>query len=86
MEFNSELGRNTNSGFEMLISGSLIKTQNIKWTSSFNFSNGKVATNATNSDINLGQARSQNVQISHVGQPYGVIWNVICEMMMGDYL
>jgi hypothetical protein len=26
----------------------------------------KVATNATNSDINLGQARSQNVQISHI--------------------
>jgi hypothetical protein len=38
-----------------------------------------MATNATNSDINLRSSRSQNVQISHiVGQPYGVIWNVIC--------
>jgi len=74
----ANLGEITNSGFEMLISGSLIKTKNFKWASSFNFAynNGKVvATNATNSDINLGQARSQNVQISHiVGQPYGVIY------------
>ncbi|MCG9792266.1 SusC/RagA family TonB-linked outer membrane protein [Flavobacterium algicola] len=74
----ANLGEITNKGFEMLISGDLVRTQNFRWTPSFNFAYniGKVvATNATNSDINLGQARTQNVQISHiVGQPYGVIY------------
>jgi hypothetical protein len=33
--------------------------------------------------ILIGQARGQNVQISHiVGQPWCYLWNVICEMMM----
>jgi hypothetical protein len=46
-----------------------------------------VATNATNSDINLGQARSQNVQISHiVGQPYGVYGTSYARNDDGDYL
>lgn len=74
----ANLGEITNSGFELLISGTPIKNDNFSWTSSFNvaYNNGKVvATNDTNSDINLGEARSQNVQISHiVGQPYGVIY------------
>jgi hypothetical protein len=74
----ANLGEITNSGFELLISGTPIKNDNFSWTSSFNvaYNNGKVvATNDTNSNINLGEARSQNVQISHiVGQPYGVIY------------
>ncbi len=74
----ANLGEISNSGFEMLISGTPIKTENFSWNTTFNFAvnNSKVvSTNDTDSDINLGQARSGNVQVSHiVGQPYGVIY------------
>lgn len=74
----ANLGEISNSGFEMLLSGSPIKNENFTWNTSFNFAVNNsevVGTNDTDSDINLGQARSRNVQISHiVGQPYGVIY------------
>jgi hypothetical protein len=53
-----------------------LQTQNINGRIGYN--NGKVATNATNSDI-FGQARGQNVQISHiVVNLICYLWNVIC--------
>lgn len=74
----ANIGEISNKGFEMLLSGTPIKNENFRWNTSFNFAvniGEVVSTNDTDSDINLGQARSGNVQISHiVGQPYGVIY------------
>jgi TonB-linked SusC/RagA family outer membrane protein len=74
----ANIGEISNKGFEMLLSGTPIKNENFRWDTSFNFAINNsevVGTNETNSDINIGEARSGNVQISHiVGQPYGLIY------------
>jgi len=79
----ANLGEISNKGLELLISGTPVTNENFTWKSSINFSHNKsevVATNATNSDIGLGDARSQNVGARHiVGQPYGVIYGTSYE-------
>jgi hypothetical protein len=74
----ANLGEITNKGFELLISGSPVKTENLTWTTSFNFAHNDgqvVATNDTNSDIGLESARGGGASIRHVvGETYGVIW------------
>ncbi len=74
----ANLGELTNQGVEWLIGGSPVKTDNFEWNLSFNgaYNDSEIVkTNDEGSDVNLDQARSQNVQIQHViGQAYGTIY------------
>ncbi|MFT6842209.1 MAG: TonB-linked SusC/RagA family outer membrane protein, partial [Psychroserpens sp.] len=74
----ANVGEITNKGIEFLISGTPIKSEDFTWNTSLNFAYNKgvvVSTNADESPISLGEARSRNVQIRHIpGEDYGVIW------------
>ncbi len=74
----ANVGEITNKGVEFLISGSPIKNEDFTWNTSFNFAYNNsvvVTTNADDSPIGLGAARSRNVEIQHIpGENYGVIW------------
>ncbi|MEA1784823.1 SusC/RagA family TonB-linked outer membrane protein [Arenibacter sp. GZD96] len=76
----ANIGEVQNQGFEFLVSGTPIRTKNFSWTTTFNgaFNEGRVlATNDTNSNINLEEPRSQNVRITQiVGQAFGTIFGV----------
>ncbi|MCF8272422.1 MAG: SusC/RagA family TonB-linked outer membrane protein [Flavobacteriaceae bacterium] len=79
----ANLGKIENKGFEFLLGFTPIQTDNFKWSASFNGANnsGKIlATNETNSNVNLDEPRSQNVRITHiVGEAYGTIVGVSYE-------
>jgi TonB-linked SusC/RagA family outer membrane protein len=79
----ANLGEIENKGFEFLLGFKPISTENFKWSASFNgaHNSGKIlATNETNSDVNLDEPRSQNVRITHiVGEAYGTIVGVSYE-------
>ncbi|MBJ6367432.1 SusC/RagA family TonB-linked outer membrane protein [Snuella sedimenti] len=79
----ANLGKIENKGFEFLLGFTPIKTEDFTWSASFNgaHNNGKIlATNETNSDVNLDEPRSRNVRITHiVGEAYGTIVGVSYE-------
>ncbi|MEN8124824.1 MAG: SusC/RagA family TonB-linked outer membrane protein [Bacteroidota bacterium] len=76
----ANIGVIQNEGFEMLLSGTPIQTDNFNWKSSFNvsYNDGTViATNEEDAEISLGAPRTRNVEIKHiVGEPYGSIVGV----------
>lgn len=76
----ANLGEIENKGVELLLSGSPIRTDNFKWTTSINgaYNQGTVlATNDDNANVNLDEPRTQNVRITHVvGENYGTIFGV----------
>lgn len=76
----ANLGQVENKGFEFLINATPIQTKNFSWNTTFNGAHNKgtvLATNDTDSDVNLDEPRTRNVRITHiVGEPYGTIVGV----------
>ena len=74
------IGELQNKGFEFLIGGTPIKTEDFSWYTSFNFGYNDseiVHTDDEDTAINVdgSQTRSRTAIISHiVGENYGVIW------------
>jgi len=66
-----------NTGVEILVGGTPVRTDNFEWYTSFNYtynSSEIVATDDVDSEISLGTARSRNVQIKQiVGEDFGTI-------------
>lgn len=79
----ANLGKVSNEGFEFLVSGSPISTENFNWNVSLNgaYNDGLVvATDDVDSDVNLEEPRTRNVRITHrVGERYGTIVGVSYE-------
>ena len=67
-----------NKGVELLISGTLIKTKDFKWNSSFNVSHNIgtiLATNDNNAYISIGLPRTLNIEVAQiVGEPFGTLY------------
>ena len=74
----ANIGIVENKGFEFLISGNPIVTDNFSWNTSFNgaYNTGTViATNDTDGDIVIGQPRSLNIAVTQiVGEAYGTLF------------
>ncbi|MDN3666929.1 SusC/RagA family TonB-linked outer membrane protein [Algibacter miyuki] len=74
------IGELENKGFELLIGGTPIRTDNFSWNTSFNLGYNDseiISTDDENTPINVdgSQTRSRTAIISHiVGENYGVIW------------
>lgn len=79
----ANLGKVSNEGFEFLVSGSPISTENFNWNVTLNgaYNDGLVvATDDVDSDVNLEEPRTRNVRITHrVGERYGTIVGVSYE-------
>ena len=79
----ANLGKVSNKGFEFLVSGTPIRTENFSWNVSLNgaYNEGLVvATDDVDSDVNLDEPRTRNVRITHqVGERYGTIVGVSYE-------
>ncbi len=79
----ANLGKVSNKGFEALISGTPIRTQDFSWNVTLNgaYNEGLVvATDDSDSDVNLDEPRTRNVRITHkVGERYGTIVGVSYE-------
>ncbi|TDT46756.1 TonB-linked SusC/RagA family outer membrane protein [Maribacter spongiicola] len=79
----ANLGEVSNKGFEFLVSGTPIRTDNFSWNVSINGAYNEslvVATDDVDSDVNLDEPRTQNVRITHrVGERYGTIIGVSYE-------
>ena len=77
------LGRLTNKGIELLISGSPVKNEDFTWNTSFNISNNKgtvEATNDTGGILFLDEPRTRNIRVAHiVGENYGSLYGVSYE-------
>ena len=73
----ANIGIVENKGFEFLISGKPIITDNFSWNTSFNgsYNTGTViATNETDGNISVGQPRSLNIAVTQiVGEDYGTL-------------
>jgi len=74
----ANIGIVENKGFEFLISGKPIVTDNFSWNTSFNgsYNTGTViATNETDGNISVGQPRSLNIAVTQiVGEDYGTLF------------
>ena len=74
----ANLGEIQNKGFEWLVSGSPVRTDNFNWNVSFNgaYNDGKVTgTNADDAQLSLGEPRTQNIEVKHiVGEAYGTLY------------
>ncbi|MGB0879015.1 MAG: SusC/RagA family TonB-linked outer membrane protein [Polaribacter sp.] len=76
----ANLGKISNKGIEVLISGSPIKTEDFTWNSSFNISHNKGIVTATNDGgdiLFLDEPRTRNIRIAQIvdenfGSLYGV--------------
>lgn len=79
----ANLGKVSNKGFEFLVSGTPIRTENFSWNVSLNGAYNEslvVATDDADSDVNLDEPRTRNVRITHqVGERYGTIVGVSYE-------
>ena len=79
----ANLGEVSNEGFEFLVSGKPIRTENFSWDVSVNGAYNEslvVATDDVDSDVNLDEPRTRNVRITHrVGERYGTIVGVSYE-------
>ncbi|PCJ95523.1 MAG: SusC/RagA family TonB-linked outer membrane protein [Flavobacteriaceae bacterium] len=79
----ANIGEIENKGVELLLSGTPIKTEDFTWNSSFNISKNTgtvLATNETDSDVNLDEPRSRNIRVTHiVGEAYGTLVGVSYE-------
>ncbi|KAA1243025.1 SusC/RagA family TonB-linked outer membrane protein [Aquimarina sp. RZ0] len=73
----SNIGELENNGIEFLVTGTPFQNTNFKWDTSFNLGYNDseiVATNENNDNLLVGQARTQQAEISHiVGEPFGTI-------------
>ncbi|OIQ36210.1 MAG: SusC/RagA family TonB-linked outer membrane protein [Bacteroidetes bacterium MedPE-SWsnd-G1] len=76
----ANIGELKNQGFEFLVGGTPVRTDNFEWRTSINGAYNEseiVATDADNGEISLGAPRTRNVEIKQiVGQPYGTIVGV----------
>ena len=76
----ANIGRLENKGFELLLSGTPIRTSDFSWQPSLNltFNEGTVVeTNPENGEIALEEPRTRNVRIVHIpGERYGLIKGV----------
>jgi TonB-linked SusC/RagA family outer membrane protein len=79
----ANLGEVSNKGFEFLVSGTPIRTEDFNWNLSINGAYNEslvVATDNVGSDVNLDEPRTRNVRITHiVGERYGTIVGVSYE-------
>jgi TonB-linked SusC/RagA family outer membrane protein len=74
---NQNVGKITNKGIELLITGRPIRTENFSWTSSFNFAYNKseiveLAPGITNLTIGTGISSGVSI-VNAVGLPYGSV-------------
>ena len=74
---NQNVGKITNKGIELLISGKPIRTQNFSWNTSFNFAYNKseiveLAPGITNLTIGTGISSGVSI-VNAVGLPYGSV-------------
>ena len=76
----ANLGKISNKGIELLISGSPIKTEDFTWNTSFNISNNKgivESTNDTGGILFLEEPRTRNIRVAQiVGENYGSLYGV----------
>ncbi len=74
----ANIGIVENKGFEFLISGKPIITDNFSWNTSFNGSHNTgtvISTNETDGNISVGQPRSLNIAVTQiVGEDYGTLF------------
>ncbi len=67
-----------NTGIEILVGGSPVKTDNFRWETSINYTYNEseiVKTDDEDSQIRLGEVRSRTAYIEQIpGQPFGVIY------------
>ena len=79
----ANIGVLQNKGIEFLISGTPIKTDNFRWTTSVNgaINNSEIiATNDINGRITLGAPRTRNIEVAQiVGESYGTLFGVAYE-------
>lgn len=79
----ANLGEISNKGFEFLVSGTPIRTDDFSWTTSINGAYNEslvVATDDVDSDVLLDEPRTQNVRIHQiVGERFGSIVGVSYE-------
>lgn len=79
----ANLGEITNVGYEFLVSGTPIRTENFEWNTSINGAHniGTVeATDAVNSDVLLDEPRTRNIRVHQiVGERFGSLVGVSYE-------
>jgi TonB-linked SusC/RagA family outer membrane protein len=74
----ANLGEVSNTGYEVLLSGSLIRAENFAWDLSLNYSYNDskiVSTNDEDTNISMDEPRSRNLNVTHiVGETYGALY------------
>ena len=74
----ANLGEVSNTGYEILLSGSPIRTDNFAWDITLNYSYNDskiVSTNDENTNITMDEPRSRNLNVTHiVGETYGALY------------
>jgi len=74
----ANLGEVSNTGYEILLSGSPIRTDNFAWDVTLNYSYNDskiVSTNDENTNISMDEPRSRNLNVTHiVGETYGALY------------
>jgi len=79
----ANIGVIENKGVELLLSGTPIKNENLRWDATFNIANNRsevIGTNESDTPIGLGEPRTRNIDVRQiVGQPFGTLFGVSYE-------
>lgn len=74
----ANLGEVSNTGYEVLLSGSPIRTEDFAWDVTLNYSYNDskiVSTNDEGTNISMDEPRSRNLNVTHiVGETYGALF------------